>query len=170
MSITVSSSLSSNFSYAAMPGMDRRATSERRVQSNAKPLGESEPSWGRHAFVAGFLGVVLGSTGAIAVLAQRDASNPEPITNLMSVKQPETTVTGTPALFDATPFASAVSAASASSAVASVVSAATGALTAEAAASAESYSEDAAGVPGATYREPPVIQPEASRPPATTAR
>ena len=41
MSITVSSSLSSNFSYAAMPGMDRRATSERRVQSNAKPLGES---------------------------------------------------------------------------------------------------------------------------------
>ena len=170
MSISVASSLSSNFSHATMPQMDRRATTERRVQANAEPLGESEPSWGRHAFVAGFLGVVLGSTGVIAVLAQRDASNPELSTNLMSVKQPETTVAGTPALFDAAPVASAVSAASASSAVASVVSAATGALTAEAAAGAESYSEDAAGVPGATYREPPVIQAEASRLPATTAR
>ena len=166
MSISVASSLSSNFSHATMPQMDRRATTERRVQTNAKPLGESEPSWGRHAFVAGFLGVVLGSTGVIAVLAQRDASNPEPGTNLMSVKQPETTVAGTPALFDATPVASAVLAANASSAVARV----TGAATVEAAASAESYSEDAPGVPGATYREPPVIPAEASRLPATTAR
>lgn len=127
--------------------------------------------------LAGFLGVVLGSTGVMAVLAQRAASPAEQTANLMSVEQPKTAVTETPLRFDAAPVMSASSAAlaaNASSAMARVTGAATveatGAVTVEAVAGAESYSEDAPGVPGATYREPPVIQPEASRPPATTAR
>lgn len=130
--------------------------------------------------LAGFLGVVLGSTGVMAVLAQRAASPAEQTANLMSVEQPKTAVTETPLRFDAAPVMSASSASSAalaanaSSAMARVTGAATveatGAVTVEAVAGAESYSEDAPGVPGATYREPPVMQPEASRPPATTAR
>ena len=177
MSITVSSSLASYFSPTGMPPRDRRGTAERRVPMAVKPLAESESSWGRHALLAGFLGVVLGSTGVMAVLAQRAASHPEQTANLMSVEQPKTAVTETPLRFDAAPVMSASSAAlaaNASSAMARVTGAATveatGAVTVEAVAGAESYSEDAPGVPGATYREPPVIQPEASRPPATTAR
>ena len=173
MSITVSSSLASYFSSATMPQTDRRSSAERRAQMKANPLAESESSWGRHALLAGFLGVVLGSTGVMAVLAQRAASHPEPSANVTPVEQPKAAATVTSALFDAAPAVSASSAAlaaNASSAMTKVTGEVTGAATIEAAAGAESYSEDAAGVPGATYREPPVMQPAASRLPATPAR
>lgn len=167
MSITVSSNLASYFAHATMPQTDRRGTAERRAQmKRAKPLAESEPSWGRHAMVAGCLGVVLGSTGAMAVLAQRAAANPDQPANLVMAQQPASAVTVTAPLFDATPVVPAVPAANSNSAT----GAATVAATVEAAAGAESYSEDAAGVPGATYREPPVIQPGPPRMPGTLAR
>lgn len=170
MSITVSSSLASYFSSAALPHMDRRGTAERRVPVNPKPLAEPQPSWGRHAMVAGFLGVVLGSAGAMAVLAQRAASIQDQPANLVVAQQPASAVTVTAPLFDATPAASGVHTVAANPAVARTTGAATGAATVEAAASAESYSEDAASVPGASYREPPVIPPGASRPHSTSAR
>ena len=163
MSITVSSSTASYFSPATLPQRDRRATAERRVPMKAKPLAESESesSWGRHALLTGVLGVVLGSTGVMAVLAQRAASSAEQTANSAMAQQPVAAVTVTAPLFDATP---------AVSAVAGTTGAATGAAIAEAVAGAESYSEDAAGVPGATYREPPVMPPVTSGLNATPAR
>ena len=168
MSISVSSSFASYFSHATMPQIDRRGIAERRVRINAKPLGESEPSWGRHAFVAGIVGVVLGSAGAMAVLAQRAAAVLERTASGVKVETPVPTVTVSAPLFDATPVVPVVPAVQAaiSSSVAAEV---TGAATIEVAAGAGSYSEDAAGVPGATYREPPVMQPGASTLPATIA-
>ena len=159
MSITVSSSTASYFSPATLPQRDRRATAERRVPMKAKPLAESEveSSWGRHALLTGVLGVVLGSTGVMAVLAQRAASSAEQTANLAMAQQPVAAVTVTAPLFDATPAVSAVAGT-------------TGAAIAEAVAGAESYSEDAAGVPGATYREPPVMPPVTSGLNATPAR
>ena len=149
MSITVSSSTASYFSPATLPQRDRRATAERRVPMKAKPSAEAEAesSWGRHALLTGVLGVVLGYTGVMAVLAQRAASSAEQTANLAMVQQPVAAVTVTAPLFDATPAVSAVAGT-------------TGAAIAEAVAGAESYSEDAAGVPGATYREPPVVRSE----------
>ena len=125
----------------------------------AKPLAESEveSSWGRHALLTGVLGVVLGSTGVMAVLAQRAASSAEQTANLAMAQQPVAAVTVTAPVFDATPAVSAVAGT-------------TGAAIAEAVAGAESYSEDAAGVPGATYREPPVMPPVTSGLNATPAR
>ena len=161
MSITVSSSTASYFSPATLPQRDRRATAERRVPMKAKPLAEAEAeaesSWGRHALLTGVLGVVLGSTGVMAVLAQRAASSAEQTANLAMAQQPVAAVTVTAPVFDATPAVSAVAGT-------------TGAAIAEAIAGAESYSEDAAGVPGATYREPPVMPPVTSGLNATPAR
>ena len=170
MSISVSSSLPSYFSHATMPQIDRRGIAERRVRINAQPLGESEPSWGRPAFVAGIVGVVLGSAGAMAVLAQRSAAVPELTASGVNVEQPVPALSVKAPLLDATPAASVVRAAHSSPGVmAGPTIATTVAAKVEEAAGAESYSEDAAGVPGATYREPPVMQPGASTLPATIA-
>ena len=157
MSITVSSSTASYFSPATLPQRDRRATAERRVPMKAKPSAEAESSWSRHALLTGVLGVVLGSTGVMAVLAQRAASSAEQTANSAMAQQPVAAVTVTAPLFDATPAVSAVAGT-------------TGAAIAEAVAGAESYTEDAAGVPGATYREPPVMPPVTSGLNATPAR
>ena len=174
MSTSVSSSFASYVARATIPHMDRRGIAERRVKTKAKPLAESAPSWGRHVFGAGLLGVVLGSAGSIAVIAQRAASSPELTADLVRVEQPVTAAAVAVPAFAATPVASAVEAATASSAIAGPTGLAAGAAkveaTVEAGAGAGSYSEDAAGVPGATYREPPVIQPGPPRMTGTIAR
>lgn len=169
MSITVSDNLTGYFSPATLPHRDRRGTAERRLHTEAKPVAQPESSWGRHALLAGFVGVVLGSTGVMAVLAERAASSPEPTANLETVQQPVAAVTVAAPVFDTTPVVSALVNAT-SAATGATTGATTGAITVGAAAGAESYSEDAAGVPGATYREPPVMVPVASRLPATTER
>ena len=167
MSIAVSRSPAGYFSPATVPHRDRRATAERRIHLEGKPLIEPEPesesSWGRHALLAGFLGVVLGSMGVMAVLAQQAASSPAGQTANLAMAQQPVAAAVAAARFDTTPAASPVSAFPA-------ITATTDASTVEAVPGAESYSEDAAGVPGATYREPPVVQTGASRLAATVAR
>lgn len=157
MSTTVPTHLAGYFSPATMLHKDRRGTTERRMQKDVKPLAEPESSWGRHVLLAGFLGVVLGATGVIAALAQGSASYPEQSANVATARHPVAALTLPTPLFDATPAVSALAAT-------------TDPVAVEAAAGAESYSEDAAGVPGATYREPPARLPVASRPLGNTAR
>ena len=127
---------------AATAHMDRRAHSDRRTL--LKPMPVTEPSWGSHALVAGCLGVLLGSTAAFAVLHnnQIDAGAvaiPEAIAGAEVLATLPAAAIMAP-LFDTTPFA------------------ASGPKSEPAATpTPESYSEDAAGVPSATYHEPPSL-------------
>ena len=129
---------------AAVPHMDRRAHSDRRIP--LKPMPVVERSWTRHVVVAGCLGVLLGSTAAFGLLEQRLPAGSEltrSAVNLEPLVPAAVAATAIMApLFDTAPFASGV----ASSTSSSNAGLATG---------AESYSEDAAGVPSATYHEPP---------------
>ncbi len=78
MSVSLSNSFSSHFSDSfartVTPQLDRRAHTERRTQMTPMPV--LERPWARHALAAGFVGVILGSTGAMAVLTQRATAVP----------------------------------------------------------------------------------------------
>jgi hypothetical protein len=121
---------------ALTPHMDRRAHTDRRTP--LKPMPVVERSWASHALVAGCLGALLGSTAAFAVLQkhQIDAAGHAVAGTVAEAALPAAAVMAP--LFDTTPFAAS-------------------SLKSEPTASAanESYSEDAAGVPSATYHEPP---------------
>ncbi len=142
MSITVSDNLTGYFSPATLPHRDRRGTAERRLHTEAKPVAQPESSWGRHALLAGFVGVVLGSTGVMAVLAERAASSPEPTANLETVQQPVAAVTVAAPVFDTTPVVSALV-----NATSAATGATTGATTALLTASRLSWSPWLPGCP-----------------------
>lgn len=137
MSITLSTSFPGNFSRAVTPEMDRRAHTDRRVP--LMPMPQAERSWARHALVAGCIGAVLGSSAAMAVLQQRELALPESVATNTNMHQavPEAAIMAP--MFDTTPFAPPSTSTRPS-------------------AGSESYSEDAAGVPSATYHEPPPAQ------------
>lgn len=154
MSISLSSSPSSHFtgsfSRALTPQMDRRAYADRRTL--LKPMPVVVRSWAQYAVIGVCLGVLIGSTAAFAVLAQRQTSGNESAASAVNLELAVPAAAIMAPLFDTAPF------------VASVPSASTRLTRADSAANpgGESYSEDAAGVPGATYQEP------ATRPTATT--
>lgn len=150
MSISLSLSRAPQIAHplarAATAHMDRRAHSDRRTP--LKPMPVVERSWGSHALVAGCLGALLGSTAAFAVLQtnQIDAgavASAEAIANTIAGTEAQGMLPAAAVmapLFDTTPFA------------------ASGPKSEPAATPAsESYSEDAAGVPSATYHEPPKL-------------
>lgn len=151
MSISLSSGLPGNFpgsfSRAVTPELDRRAHTDRRSQMT--PMPTPERSWARHAILAGFVGALLGSTGAMAVLEQRAAAGSEQ-SSVVATAEPAMAIMAP--LFDIAAFSSTAPSSTANSTTANSTTAnstPTG---------AESYSEDAAGVPGATYHEPPNVQ------------
>lgn len=123
------------FRLATLPQLDRRMHTDRRAQMKAMPL--VQPPWPRRVVVAGCLGVLLGSTGAMAVLSQRVALSPQQADTAMTARQ-NAPVSATP---------------SRPLNVGSNLLAADAGSTAGA--GPESYSEDAAGVPSARYYEPP---------------
>ena len=151
MSISLSSGLPGNlpggFSRAVTPELDRRAHTDRRSQMT--PMPTPERSWARHAILAGFVGALLGSTGAMAVLEQRAAAGSEQ-SSVVATAEPAMAIMAP--LFDIAAFSSTAPSSTANSTTANSTTAnstPTG---------SESYSEDAAGVPGATYHEPPNVQ------------
>lgn len=149
MSTSLSSGLSGHFqgsfARAVTPELDRRAHTERRAQ--LKPMPVPERSWAHHALVAGCLGVLLGSAAAFAVLQKQylDAAAHPASGTATEAHMPAAAIMAP--LFDTTPFAANVPSASASLSKAENVASPGG----------ESYSEDAAGVPSATYYEPPTM-------------
>ncbi len=144
MSVSLSNSFSSHFSDSfartVTPQLDRRAHTERRTPMTPMPV--LERPWARHALAAGFVGVILGCTGAMVVLTQRATAEPVQAALTLQAESalPEAAVMAP--LFDTTPFASPVLTATGNSTPGST----------------ESYSEDAPGVPSATYQEPPSAQ------------
>lgn len=146
MSISLSLSRAPQIAHplarAATAHMDRRAHSDRRTP--LKPMPVVERSWGSHALVAGCLGALLGSTAAFAVL-QTNQIDAGAVASAEAIADTEAQGTLPAAavmapLFDTTPFA------------------ASGPKSEPAATPAsEWYSEDAAGVPSATYHEPPKL-------------
>ena len=146
MSISLSLSRAPQIAHplarAATAHMDRRAHSDRRTP--LKPMPVVERSWGSHALVAGCLGALLGSTAAFAVL-QTNQIDAGAVASAEAIADTEAQGTLPAAavmapLFDTTPFA------------------ASGPKSEPAATPAsEWYSEDAAGVPNATYHEPPKL-------------
>lgn len=149
MSISLSSGLPGNlpggFSRAVTPELDRRAHTDRRSQMT--PMPTPERSWARHAILAGFVGALLGSTGAMAVLEQRAAAGSEQSSVVATAETAEPAMAIMAPLFDIAAFSSTAPSSTANSTTANSTPA-----------GAESYSEDAAGVPGATYHEPPNVQ------------
>lgn len=137
MSISLSTSFPGNFSRAVTPEMDRRAHIDRRAEM--KPMPVPERSWARHALAAGCVGALLGSSAALAVLQQREVALPESANTAVKAQQPLPEAAIAAPMFDITPFAAPATA--------------TGERV-----GTESYSEDAAGVPSATYHEPPKVQ------------
>lgn len=161
MSISLSSSFPvnfpGNFSRAVTPELDRRAHTERRVQMKPMPL--PEPSWARHAVLAGCIGALLGSTAAFAVLYQQQIDPAVQSARSTPLETASPTDAVMAPLFDTAVF---------SSGAVTGVPSATASLTVnaqdDANRSSESYSEDAPDVPSATYHEPPKF------PPASPAR
>jgi hypothetical protein len=145
MSLSFSSSLPNNlpssFSRAVTPELDRRAHTDRRSQMT--PMPTPERSWARHALLAGFVGALLGSTGAMAVLEQRVALSPEQTAVVDKARSAVPAMAIMAPLFDTAAFSPTAPSSTANSAPTGT----------------ESYSEDAAGVPSATYHEPPKAQP-----------
>ncbi len=139
--------LAHSIARAAMPHMDRRAYTDRRTP--LKPMPVVQRSWARHALVAGCLGALLGSTAAFALLQKQqiDATARSALAASVDTAVPAAAVMAP--LFDTAPF------------VASVPSASTSLSKTDGTANPgnESYSEDAAGVPSATYHEPPKAAP-----------
>lgn len=129
---------------AAMPHMDRRAHTDRRIA--LKPMPVVERSWTRHVVVAGCVGALLGSSAALGLIEQRQSAvseQPRSAVNLEPLVPAAVAATAIMApLFDTAPFTSGVAPSTSSS-------------NADPATGAASYSEDAAGVPSATYHEPP---------------
>jgi hypothetical protein len=151
--------LAHSIARAAMPHMDRRAYTDRRTP--LKPMPVVERAWARHALVAGCLGALLGSTAAFALLQKQqiDAADQSALSAPLETALPAAAVMAP--LFDTAAFSSSAASTVAPSAVTGVPSASASLLKAESTANpgSESYSEDAAGVPSATYHEPPKAAP-----------
>lgn len=142
MSHTFSNSMSGGFSRAITPQLDRRAHTDRRSQ--LKPMPVLERTWARHALVAGVVGVLLGSSGAMALLAQRVTATPDHVAVIARADSALPALAVMAPLFDTTPF----------------LPPAPNATETSTPVGTESYSEDAAGVPSATYQEPPKARPQ----------
>ena len=129
---------------AAVPHMDRRAHTDRRIPM--KPMPVIERSWTRHVVVAGCLGALLGSTAAFGLLEQRQSAGSEPTRSAVNLEPLVPAAVAATAimapLFDTAPFTSGAALSTSLS-------------NADPATGTASYSEDAAGVPSATYHEPP---------------
>ena len=147
MSLSLSNSFSSNYSDSfartVTPQLDRRAHTERRTQMTPMPMPLLERPWARHTLAAGIVGVLLGSTGAMAVLTQRVTAVPVQAALATQAESALPAVAIMAPLFDTTPFSSPASTATGNPTPVST----------------ESYSEDAPGVPSATYQEPPNVRP-----------
>lgn len=148
------------FRFATLPQLDRRLHTDRRARMKAMPL--VQPPWPRRVVVAGCLGVLLGSTGAMAVLSQRAALSPLQ-TAVAVPARPTEPQTGSALPMNrsmATPPPVLMAGGNSLAVPAEPV----------AGAAPESYSEDAAGVPSARYFEPPVLMPAASGQTANAGR
>ena len=122
------------------PKMDRRAHTERRAQMKAMP-GVDQP-WTRHAILAGCLGAFLGSAGALAILEQRSFKGIDQAAERVKSTGFEPATAAMAPLFDTQYFPPTALKAGAVQPVPQAGSA------------AETYSEEAPFVPGATYHEP----------------